>query len=55
MYCDAVRLSKHGSYSCVRLGWERLSAQAALISRLRLDARLLAWRRRGWNSHGWKP
>jgi hypothetical protein len=31
-----------GSYSCVRLGWECLSAQAALISRRRLDARLFA-------------
>jgi hypothetical protein len=31
-----------GSYSCVRLGWECLSAQAGLISRLRLDARLFA-------------
>ncbi len=31
-----------GSYSCVRLGWECLSAQAGLISRLRLDACLFA-------------
>jgi hypothetical protein len=31
-----------GSYACVRLGWECLSAQAGLISRLRLDARLFA-------------
>jgi hypothetical protein len=31
-----------GSYSCVRLGWECLSAQASPISRLRLDARLFA-------------
>jgi hypothetical protein len=31
-----------GSYSCVRLGWECPSAQAALISRRRLDARLFA-------------
>ena len=31
-----------GSYSCVELGWECLSAQATLITRLRLDARLFA-------------
>ena len=32
-----------GSYSCVRLGWECLSAQATLVTRLRLDARLYAF------------
>jgi len=32
-----------GSYSCVELGWECLSAQATLITRLRLDARLFGW------------
>lgn len=32
-----------GSYACVLLGWECLTAQAALISRLRLDARLFAF------------
>jgi hypothetical protein len=31
-----------GAYACVLLGWECLSAQATLISRLRLDARLFA-------------
>lgn len=31
-----------GSYACVELGWECLSAQATLITRLRLDARLFA-------------
>jgi hypothetical protein len=31
-----------GSYSCVALGWEGLSAQATLITRRRLDARLFA-------------
>jgi hypothetical protein len=31
-----------GSYSCIALGWECLSAQATLITRLRLDARLFA-------------
>lgn len=31
-----------GSYSCVKLGWECLAAQATLIARLRLDARLFA-------------
>jgi hypothetical protein len=31
-----------GSYSCVELGWECLTAQATLITRLRLDARLFA-------------
>jgi hypothetical protein len=31
-----------GSYSCVELGWECLSAQVTLITRLRLDARLFA-------------
>lgn len=32
-----------GSYACVHLGWECVTAQATLISRLRLDARLFAW------------
>ncbi len=32
-----------GSYACVHLGWECLSAQATLITRLRLDARLFAF------------
>ena len=32
-----------GSDSCVELGWECLSAQATLITRLRLDARLFAF------------
>jgi hypothetical protein len=31
-----------GSYACIELGWECLSAQATLITRLRLDARLFA-------------
>jgi hypothetical protein len=31
-----------GSYSCIALGWEGLSAQATLITRLRLEARLFA-------------
>jgi hypothetical protein len=31
-----------GSYSCLELGWECLSAQATLITRRRLDARLFA-------------
>jgi len=32
-----------GSYSCVQLGWEVLAAQATLITRLRLDARLFTF------------
>lgn len=32
-----------GRYSCVQLGWEVVSAQATLITRLRLDARLFAF------------
>jgi len=32
-----------GSYSCVQLGWEVMAAQAILITRLRLDARLFAF------------
>jgi hypothetical protein len=32
-----------GSYSCVHLGWEVMAAQATLITRLRLDARLFAF------------
>jgi hypothetical protein len=32
-----------GSYACVLLGWECLTAQVTLISRLRLDARLFAF------------
>jgi hypothetical protein len=32
-----------GSYSCIHLGWEVLAAQATLITRLRLDARLFAF------------
>lgn len=32
-----------GSYSCVQLGWEVMAAQATLITRLRLDARLFAF------------
>jgi hypothetical protein len=32
-----------GGYSCVRLGWEVMAAQATLITRLRLDARLFAF------------
>ena len=32
-----------GGYSCVHLGWECLKAQATLITRLRLDARLFAF------------
>ena len=32
-----------GSYACVLLAWECLTAQATLISRLRLDARLFAF------------
>lgn len=32
-----------GSYSCVELGWKCLTAQATLITRLRLDARLFAF------------
>jgi hypothetical protein len=32
-----------GSYSCVQLGWEVMAAQASLITRLRLDARLFAF------------
>jgi len=31
-----------GRYACIRLGWECLTNQATLISRLRLDARLFA-------------
>jgi hypothetical protein len=32
-----------GSYSCVHLGWECVTAQATLITRLRLDARLFGF------------
>ncbi|WP_366931591.1 transposase [Thiocapsa sp.] len=32
-----------GSYSCIQLGWEVLAAQATLVTRLRLDARLFAF------------
>lgn len=32
-----------GTYACVLLGWECLTAQVTLISRLRLDARLFAF------------
>jgi hypothetical protein len=32
-----------GAYACVLLGWECLTAQVTLISRLRLDARLFAF------------
>lgn len=32
-----------GTYACVHLGWECLTAQATLITRLRLDARLFAF------------
>lgn len=32
-----------GRYSCVQLGWEVMAAQATLITRLRLDARLFAF------------
>jgi hypothetical protein len=32
-----------GRYSCVHLGWEVMAAQATLITRLRLDARLFAF------------
>ena len=37
-----AHMAATGMYSCVRLGWECLSAQAGLVSRLRLDARRFA-------------